>query len=146
MDIADGVDPETNAWISSTTLPTSEGRRQQETAKRVIREWKVRQQKAFYRIRGNIDDETCQGYDDIKTSSALLKRLGENSKKYMSKDAEFIEIQLFSPKLKDCGTVRFYYDEIRMFSNDLEACRQLKLTHQKRYRYLKRGLPKARGQ
>lgn len=79
LDIANGVDPEPDAWISPSTPPTSKDRRQQERAQKAHRDWRVREQKAFYTIRVNIDDETCRRYDDIKTSSALLEKIRENS-------------------------------------------------------------------
>lgn len=64
----------------------------------------------------------------------------------MVMDTEAIEIRLFALKLENCGTVRWYYDEMRALSDDLQSCSQPKPTDQLRYRYLKFKLPKAWGQ
>lgn len=93
-----------------------------------------------------MDKETCRWYDDIKTSSALLKRIREKSTKMMKKDTESTENELFTLKLKEWGMVRSYNKEMRMVWEDLESCGQPRPTDYQKYQNPICGLPTTLGE
>lgn len=63
-------------------------------------------------IRINMGEETCQRYDAIKTSSALVEKIKENKTKIMKKDTESIETGLSTLPVEYCGSVLSYYNEM----------------------------------
>lgn len=94
-------------------------------------------------MRINIDEKTCQHYDNIKTLSAFLEMIMENSTRMIKKTIETIENRLFTLKLEDRGTVSSYYDEMQILCDDLDTCRQPKPTDQQKYQNLMGRLPTA---
>lgn len=130
LDIANEVDPQSDAWISpsTTTSQSLEDWKQQERTLKADHNWRVREQNTFYTIEINYDEEICCRYNDIKLPSAVLEKLKENSINVMLNDTESIETWLFTRMLEDYGNIRSYYNEMRKLCEYLESCNQPRST------------------